>query len=258
MKIQDLDPAEATVDDYPKDLASGEREQIVAPRLMRMSEVDQEWAPTSAPAIVLKWLREFVARPNPQLGRAGSVCPFVPNSLQLDSIRITELSPEKLGLDGLCKIFSDYRDLFLATEPTGGPEALNKAFLVAFPSLSASGTSGIALLNEVESRLKRSFIEKGMMLGEFDPTNQAHGLRNPDFRPFQSPVPLLGMRHMVEADLPFMTSPSYSAEECSSYLRSYLFRLGGTLRRPKFNEAIERLIVAETAMRTSAQGVSAI
>ena len=256
MKTQESHSVLPTADGYPKDLLPDAGEHITAPRLMRVSEVDRECDPTSAPAMVIKWLREFCARPNPQLGRAGTVCPFVPNSLQLDSIRITELSPEKLGIDGLCKIFSDYRDLFLTTEPTSGLEKYNKAILVTFPSLSTSGAEGIALLNEVEARLKRSFIEKGMMLGEFDPANQAHGLRNPEFRPFQSPVPLLGMRHMVEADLPFMTMPGYTAEECSCYLRSYLFRLGGIVRRPKFNEAIGRLIVSETAMRNAGQETS--
>jgi hypothetical protein len=48
-----------------------------------------------------------------------------------------------------------------------------------------------------------------MMLENFT-LQREPGLRNPDFRPLRSPVPMLAIRHMVESDLLFMTRPRYT------------------------------------------------
>jgi uncharacterized protein DUF6875 len=229
-------------------------EQMVMPRLMRVSEVDRNCDPASAPACVLKWLREFIARPHPNLGRAGSVCPFVPNSLELDSIWIAEITTDKPSIESISATMTRYRNIFLETEPKHGPAAMNKAFLVAFPSLMASGAEGTAVIDEVQYRLKPYFVERGMMLGEFHAANESPGLRNPEFRPLRSPIPMLAIRHMVESDLPFMTRMRYTPRERSAFLRSYLFRLGGALSQSSFNGALDCLIAAEASLSAAGTG----
>jgi hypothetical protein len=235
----------------------GER-QPTRPRLMRVSEVERNCDPASPLRCVLDWIREFLARPHPQLGRTGPVCPFVPVSLELDTIWMTAVAEATPSFEHISAIITDYRNVFLETEPTKGPEALNKAILVVFPSLSANGTDGAAVIDRVQANLKKYFVEMGLMLGEFHAANESPGLRNPAFRPLRSPIPMLAIRHMVESDLPFLIRATYPPKDRASFLRSYLFRLGGDLSQTKFNEALDGLIAAEAAMAVSPAGNPAL
>src|SRR5699024_6626508 len=71
----------------------------------------------------------------------------------------------------------------------------------------------------VQATLKGEFMSEGNMIGEFHPgPPDRPGLWNPDFRPFRSPVPLLAIRHMVAADVPFVTD---SAEHVEIYLERF-------------------------------------
>ncbi len=222
-----------------------------AQRLMRISEIDRHYDPTSSLRSVIDWICEFLARPHPQLGRNGTVCPFVPIALERDTIWMAEVVEPAPSFERISAIITEYRNVFLETEPKSGPEALNKAFLVVFPSLKANGSEGAAVIDKVQASLKKYFVEMGLMLGEFHAANESPGLRNPNFRPLRSPMPMLAIRHMVESDLPFLIRATYPPKARSSFLRSYLFRLGGVLSEAKFNEALEGLIAAEVALVTN-------
>jgi hypothetical protein len=227
---------------------SNDDQQPSCPQLRRISEVDRNCDPASPLAGVLDWVRGFLARPHPQLGRHGSVCPFIPNALGLDTIWIAEVVDASPGFDRISAIITGYRDLFLQTDPNSGPEAINKAFVVVFSSLMANSAEDLAVIDKVQASLKKYFVEMGLMLGEFHAGHESPGLRNPDFRPLRSSVPMLAIRYMVESDLPFLARKFYLPEERSFFLRSYLFRLGGTLSEAKFKEAVDALIVAEMAI----------
>jgi len=217
------------------------------PRLMRVSEVDRSCDPGSPLRCVLDWIHGFLACPHPQSGRSGSVCPFVPTALDQDTIWMAEVETTP-SFECISEIITGYRDVFLQTEPTSGPDAMNKTFVVVFPSFKANGTDGPALIDKVQASLKRYFVEMGLMLGEFHANNESPGLRNPDFRPLRSPIPMLAIRHMVDSDLPFLIRETYAPEERSAFLRSYLFRLGGALSQVQLNQALDELIVAEVAI----------
>jgi hypothetical protein len=169
----------------------------------------------------------------------------------MDTIWMAEVAEAAPTLEGIAAIITEYRNVFLEMEPKSGPEAMNKAFLLVFPSLTANGTEGAAIVDQVQIRLKPFFVETGLMLGEFHSANQSPGLRNPAFRPLRSPIPMLAIRHMVESDLPFLIRKTYPPELRSSFLRSYLFRMGGTLSQAKFNEAVDGLVAAEMAIASS-------
>jgi hypothetical protein len=228
------------------------RPQSARPRLMRISEIDQSCDSSSSLRRVLDWIRGFLARPHPQLGRHGSVCPFVPAALELDTIWMAEVAEATPSFERISSIINGYRNAFLETEPKSGAEAINKAFLVVFPSLTASGAEDAAIIDKVQSSLKRQFVEVGLMLGEFHATHEGRGLRNPDFRPLRSSLPILAIRHMVESDLPFLMRETYSPQLRSVFLRSYLFRMGGALSQVKFDEALDGLIAAHRAIASSA------
>ena len=214
-------------------------------RLLRASEVEREFVPSAPLYRTLQWLREFIIEPHPDLGRKGPICPFAPISLQQDHIWMAQVAEENPSLERIAAIITEYRDLFLATEPVSGPNAIYKAFLVIFPTLAAKGSAGCAFVDTVQQRLKKYFVEMGLMIGEFHSANDSPGLRNPNFRPLRSPIPMLAIRHMVDSDLPFLVRKEYAADLRSSFLRSYLSRLSTTLSPAMFEQALNGLIVAE-------------
>lgn len=219
--------------------------EATVPRLMPMSEVEREYADDSPMRRMTQWVRDFLARPHPELGRKGSVCPFVPLSISIDSLWFAEVNDECPSFESISESITAYRDIFLQMEPRTGPEAMQKSFLIVFPTLAANGSAGAALVDKVQYALKKYFVDMGLMLGEFHSENDSPGLRNHDFRPLRSPVPMLAIRHMVESDLPFLMRETYPAPERSSFLRSYLSRMGGTLQPAKFEQVLDRLIAAE-------------
>jgi len=214
------------------------------PRLLRISEVEQAPDPDSSLPCIAQWVRDFLARPHPQLGRKGSVCPFVPLSLTMDTIWLAEVCDPAASFESISAIITEYRDLFLAMEPRSGPDAMQKSFLIVFPAL-AQHADGPALVDKVQYALKKYFVDMGLMLGEFHSANESPGLRNPDFRPLRSPVPMLAIRYMVDSDLPFLMRESYPPQQRASFLRSYLSRVGGNLSPAKFEQVLDRLVAAE-------------
>jgi hypothetical protein len=241
-------PAIREYSEQARDREGGQ--ELSLPRLMRLSEVNQNYNPASPLGCVLDWIHGFLARPHPQLGRHGSVCPFVPTAMKLDTIWLAEMAETTLSFERISAIITAYRNVFLETEPKTGPEAINKAFLVIFPSL-AGGVEGVAIIDQVQASLKRYFVEMGLMLGEFHASNEGPGLRNPNFRPLRSFIPMLAIRHMVESDLPLLAREFYTPQVRSVFLRSYLFRLGGALTQAKFNEALDGLIADEVAIAST-------
>lgn len=216
-----------------------------APRLLRASEVDRDLAATAPLSRVLAWVRAFLTAPHPELGRKGPVCPFVPVSLKLDTIWMAQIIQDNLSVASISAIIVDFRDVFLASEPTSGPDAIYKALLVVFPSLGEKNAQGAVLVDEVQQSLKKHFVDRGLMLGEFHAANDSPGLRNPDFRPLRSPIPMLAIRCMVESDLPFLTRESYLATQRASFLRSYLVHLNGALSPAKFEQVLDLLVSVE-------------
>lgn len=223
-------------------------------QLLRASDIERNQRPDSPLATTVTWVREFLARPHPDLGRTGPVCPFTPLALSLDTIWLTQVDdrvpdPERMG-----DLIGHYRDLFLEIEPRTGAAAVNKSILIVFPNL---GGDGAAMVDRIQAANKGGFVELGLMLGEFHAHNSSPGLRNPEFFPLRSPVPMLAIRHMVESDLPFLRRDIDPPEVRAAYLRSYLRRLGPNLRRNNFEQAIEALVEAELQQRMDASLIEA-
>jgi hypothetical protein len=56
----------------------------------------------------------------------------------------------------------------------------------------------------VQAKVKPSTLRTGLMTAVFHEGNPAEGLWNPAFRPLQAPLPIIAIRHLVEADAPFV------------------------------------------------------
>jgi hypothetical protein len=101
---------------------------------------------------VADWIKTFVVKPHKDLGRAGTVCPFV--------------------------------------------------IVVVFTDLSADRAQGV--FAEVLQHLGLpSYMEDGILFGPYYEGNKGTAVYNSSFRPFQSPVPFLFVRHGVISDWKF-------------------------------------------------------
>ena len=152
---------------------------------------------------VFGWARDYLVRPHPDLGRPGPVCPFVSASLHHDAFLVTTHPGDAPPQPKVVEVVRMHRDWFLELAPVDTPAAKLKTILIAFPDLPVAAAPGI--VDTTQAELKPSFVEHGIMLGQFHPLPpEAPGLWNPEFRPLRSPVPLLAIRHMVATDLPFL------------------------------------------------------
>ena len=150
---------------------------------------------------VWRWVRDFVACPHRDLGRDGTVCPFVPGSLQR---RTLWFAPEHVaGLDvaGVVGLMTGYKRLFLEKAPDRN-DAIYKTIMVVFTDLAAQ-RAGALFTDVLEQLAPASYDENGILFGPFYEGNEGTALHNPSFRPFQSPVPFLFVRHTVLTDWKF-------------------------------------------------------
>jgi len=151
---------------------------------------------------VAEWIESFVARPHADLGRAGPVCPFVPGAAERKTLW---LAPERIAdrdVADVVELVSGYKRLFLDAEPTDGADAVYKVIVVVFTDLPADRAQGV--FDEVLEQLAvPSYAEDGLVFGRFYVGNEGTAIYNSSFRPFQSPVPLLFVRHGVVSDWKF-------------------------------------------------------
>ena len=151
---------------------------------------------------VADWINTFVVRPHKDLGRAGPVCPFVPEALER---RTHWLAPEQIAdrdVPAVVELISGYKRVFLDTQPTDGDDAKYKVIVVVFTDLSADRAQGV-FDDVLEQLAVSSYAEDGIVFGPFYEGHEGTAIYNSSFRPFQSPVPFLIVRHGVISDWKF-------------------------------------------------------
>jgi hypothetical protein len=107
---------------------------------------------------VAEWVKGFVARPHQDLGRSGTVCPFVPGSLERKTLWLTAEHLADAGPAELADLMEDYRRLLLATPPVDGDDAMFSTIMVVFPDLPAERAG--ALFDDVLGRIASSAYEE--------------------------------------------------------------------------------------------------
>lgn len=147
-----------------------------------------------------QWIRSYLMRPHPDLGRSGDVCPFTTRAFRLDTIRI-----------GVCRARSSdkasikrcMRYCFRQFALMPCPPSLRhfRTIIVAFPELD--GPMGLETLKRVQKRLNIYCLLRGLMLASFHAESNDPGLWSPGFRPLRSPIPLMVVRQLVKEDAPF-------------------------------------------------------
>ena len=151
---------------------------------------------------VADWIKTFVVRPHEDLGRAGPICPFVPGALER---RTFWLAPEQVAdrsVSQVVELMNGYKRLFLGAQPSNGDDATYKVIVVVFTDLPAERAQGL-FDNVLEQLAVQSYVDDGIVFGPFYEGNAGTAIYNPNFRPFQSPVPFLFVRHGVVSDWKF-------------------------------------------------------
>jgi hypothetical protein len=151
---------------------------------------------------VADWIKTYVVKPHQDLGRAGPVCPFVPGALERKTLW---LAPEQISdreVPAVVELMKGYRRLFLDSQPTDGDEANDKVIVVVFTDLLADRARSL-FGNVLQHLAVPSYVEDGILFGPFYRGNEGTAIYNSGFRPFQSPVPFLFVRHGVISDWKF-------------------------------------------------------
>jgi hypothetical protein len=152
---------------------------------------------------VAHWIKTFVARPNKDLGRAGPVCPFVPRAWERKTLW---LAPEQIAnqsVPDVVQLMNGYKELLLRAQPVEGDDANYKAIVVVFADLSADRAKDYVDDAQIQHLKRPSYVEDGVVLGEFHERNEGSAAHNLSFQPFKAPVPFLLLRHAVISDWVF-------------------------------------------------------
>jgi hypothetical protein len=161
-------------------------------------------AESDLPALhaVADWIKTFVVRPHKDLGRAGTVCPFVPGSLERKTLWLASEQLADRDVPEVVELLSGYKRLLLDTRPAEGDDVIYNVIVVVFTDLSADRAQGV--FDDVLKQLAvPSYVEDGILFGPYYEGNQGTAIYNSSFRPFQSPVPFLFVRHGVTSDWKF-------------------------------------------------------
>ena len=180
---------------------------------------------------VSDWINDFVARPHKDLGRGGAICPFVPGSLERGTLWLAVEHVAHLRESDVAELMRDYKRLFLQVAPADSDDAIYKTIIVVFPDLPAERAG--ALFNDVLDQLAEpSYEEDGILFGPFYDGNEGTALYNSNFRPFQSPVPFLFVRHTVLGDWKFFVDDDALLDRWARHFGpAATVALGAELRR---------------------------
>ena len=211
--------------------------QLLLPRDLDDAEGGPEVSLSDRDALnaVLTWVRGFVAQPNEELGRPGTVCPFVPGALERNVLWLAPERVEDLDVAGVADIVDGYKRQLLAQTSDADGERVFPTIMVVFTDLTAERAS--TLFGEVLGRVAGpSYEEDGVIFGPFYDGNEGTAIYNPEFRPFQSPLPFMFVRFTVAGDWKFfIDDPAWLDRWARRFGPAAASELAGELRGLPWN-----------------------
>jgi hypothetical protein len=184
--------------------------------------------------LISQWLRSYVARPHPELGRPGAVCPFVVQALATHKVSIAvyrfgaEPNLERMSR-ALKQGIECFRELVREDEPDLA------SLVIAFHDL---GPEHWHLIDDGHSANKTRFVEDGLMLGQFHPACETPAAHNPAFPVNRAPVPLMVIRHMAVHDILFLAENPVWVKHYTAWLARHRITLNHPLYRQRFEQAL--------------------
>ncbi|WP_345815179.1 DUF6875 domain-containing protein [Paraburkholderia sp. PREW-6R] len=176
-------------------------------------------------ASVMAWIEHFLCAPNTALGRLGDVCPFAKTAMLKRAITFYRNYSESVPC--LARDMEQHMEEF---QQSAGMNDVYQCRIIVPNRLDDVA----AAVEAVQMQLKPAFVERHMMIGQFFQACEEPGLWSKDFRPLQSPVPLLAIRNMVPTDIAFLHGND-------NYVRAYLEKFGkrGSIALAQFETAME-------------------
>jgi hypothetical protein len=177
------------------------------------------------------WIRTFVVKPHVDLGRSGTVCPFVPGAIER---KVHWLAGEQIGqrrASDVVELMNGYKRRLLELRPSDGGGTNDSVIVVVFTDLSPERAAGLfgEVLDEIAAP---SYVDDGIVFGPFYDGHPGTAIYNPNFRPFQSPVPFLFVRHGVVEDWKFfLDQDDWLQRWARRFGESAIHALAGELRR---------------------------
>lgn len=167
---------------------------------------------------VADWVKNFIIKPNKELGREGPVCPFVPGALERQKLWLAPERVADLSVPDVVKLMTGYQALFQKSQPANEPDASRAAIMVVFTDLSSERARG--LFDEALGQLAApSYTDDGIIFGPFYEGHEGTAIHNAAFHPFRSPVPFIFVRYGIVEDWPFFI-------EDKDWLPRYAHRFG--------------------------------
>ncbi|MBB5153628.1 DUF6875 domain-containing protein [Saccharopolyspora phatthalungensis] len=177
-------------------------------------------------ALARRWVREYTPNPHPDLGRDGVVCPYMVRALRRNYVRMESFDAARDD-EELVALARRLLDDSLRRAKTMGPD---RTYLVSLIVPHGKPEDELkALVGRAHAVLKPDFVQSGYMAGDFWPDHETVGLHSDTFRPFTSPVPILGMRPIVPADLLFFVKHEPTPQDRLRYLRYFQTLFSGRL-----------------------------
>lgn len=186
-----------------------------------------------------------MVQPHRELGRSGPVCPFTPLAIEQQALWLAAERSAGRSTPELIELIAGYQQLLLANPPVDGDASGNKSIVVVFTDLPATQAKtflGAAL----EQIAIPSYVKDGLVMGPFFEGNDGTAIYNPNFRPFQSPVPLLLMRRAVVGDWKFfLNDEKWLGLWARRYGEAAVEALAGELRRQPWNAKRDARVLEE-------------
>jgi hypothetical protein len=195
--------------------------------------------------VALVWIRDFLSHGHRDIGRANSVCPFIPAALAKETLWLA--TSEAVDPIDVEQVMVGLANSFETTIPTFGPDAQFAAYVVVFPGVPLEYAP--SSIDAVQNRLKPSFVERGLMIGEFHQGNRTPAVSpgaTPGFFPNRAPISMLAIRSAVSGDQKFLRFDGLTASERLRLMRGYLRGVVRTTGNPRAREyAVTFLSICE-------------
>jgi hypothetical protein len=187
--------------------------------LLAPGQIDELAFNASVLKKTLEWVREYLGKGHPQLGRSGPVCPFTGEAVTRQALKIRLVRLKNDKRDRIEAVLLENKAAFMHLAQNS-PNKMLTAIMMVFPDVALEEAPEV--IDQIQKKYKPAFVAEGLMLGEFHLLNEAHGLHNSEFRPLRSPFPMLVIRHMVPSDIVFLNRNTDSAEVRIHFLEAYL------------------------------------
>lgn len=217
--------------------------------LLRLQEIMQreysDIPPEDIAAIekVISWVHSFLCNSHPDLGRGGPVCPFTQPSMRQNMFWLSVCNENVATSEQMLDAMMRLKQAFLNIQSTYEEDSqYYLTVLMLFPALSSQDE--LQIISVLKEQLKPDFIREGLMIGLFYEAYQKPGLWNPNFKPFQSPVPMLVIRKIVPSDLYFSRNkPEYVQAYLDNFAPQIPIKIRKWIAELIHKEALSRLSV---------------